>query len=156
MLSMLRHAPRFAGQAMKWLVTDPTTKKMLGKGDLALRVGMDGLYGGMTALQTPGDLGDKLIAGASDFGLSSIGGLGAARFAPNPQLGIFMDMAGSMGGSYGGMATGDALMRGKDKIMGGVGETPWEKVGREQQEEQMRQMRAQLANEFGAQPGSPY
>ena len=41
------------------------------KDQLAVRVGMDVLGGGMAALYTPGDLGDKLIAGVTDAGFSA-------------------------------------------------------------------------------------
>ena len=36
----------------------------------------DLVFGGLTALSTPGDLGDKAIAGGSDAVLSSLGGIG--------------------------------------------------------------------------------
>lgn len=156
MLSALRHVPRFAGQAARWLAKDPVTKQMMSKTDLGMRLGMDALYGGMAGFQTPGDIGDKLIAGGTSFVGGGLGGLAAGRLSPNPNLSFMFDMAGSMGGDYAGMAVGDKTMRAKDKLMGGQGETPWEKMGREQQEEQYKQMRGQLLNEFGVGAQSPY
>ena len=43
-------------------------------------------------------------------------------------------MAGSVGGDYAGMAVGDQLMRGKDMLSGGKGQTPYERMSVEEQE----------------------
>ena len=37
------------------------------------------------------------------------------------------DLGGSYGGDFAGMAVGDGMMRGKDKLFGGEGLTPYER-----------------------------
>jgi hypothetical protein len=43
------------------------------------------------------------------------------------------DFMGSYGGDFAGMAVGDTLQRGKDKVMGGEGRTAYERMSDEQQ-----------------------
>ena len=45
-----------------------------------------------------------------------------------------LDMAGSIGGDFAGRAGGDLIMRGKDKLMGGKGQNPYERMNEQQQE----------------------
>ena len=63
------------------------------------------------------------------------------------------DMAGSIGGDVIGMQTGDAIMRGKDSLLGGKGETPFERMGAEQQAQLEAQIRAQTLMGAGLIPG---
>ena len=145
-------AARMAGpRLLKFLVKD------IPKDQLALRVGMDALGGGMAALYTPGDLGDKAIAGLSDAAFSSLGGLALGRVGtPAFRAGIggtALDFVGSVGGMEVGRMAGDAVMRGKDKIMGGKGETPFERLSTEQQAQMEQQVRQQVLSQYGLLPG---
>ncbi len=145
---------RMAGTALQ---KTPALLKWLRGGasntDLALRLGMDGVGATMNAAMTPGDLGDKLITGVTDMGMSSVGGLLAARpFMGKPGIGNIADMAGSMAGAYGSMPVSEKFLQAKDKLAGGKGETPWEKMGREEQQ----RFAAELENEILAQYGLLY
>ena len=141
---------RFAGQAIgkipqlaKWLT------KGIGKEELALRLGMDAMGGTMSAIATPGDLGDKLIAGTTDALAGSLGGLAAGRLAGGKgMLGNVVDMAGSYGAAMGAMPISSGLIRAKDKLTGGRGETAWERMGREEQEKFAKQLEAQILSQY--------
>ena len=51
------------------------------------------------------------------------------------------------------MTAGDALMRGKDKIAGGAGMTPYERMSSEQQAQFAEQIRRQTLAGAGLVPG---
>ena len=130
----------------------------MGKKEIAQRLAFDAVFGGMAAVQTPGDLGDKLIAGGSTFvggGLTGLAAGGAVRRMGGPQwLEGTADMVGSFGGDYLGMMAGDSLQRGKDKLMGGEGLTPWERMGAEQQAQFAQELEQQILRQYGLIPGS--
>jgi hypothetical protein len=130
---------------------------MKGK-EIAGRLSFDALFGGMAALQTPGDLGDKLIAGGSTFaggGLTGLAAGGLARRTPGLRsLEGAADMVGSLGGDYLGMMAGDSLQRGKDRLMGGEGLTPWERMGAEEQAQYAQQLEQQIMAQYGIIPGT--
>lgn len=140
----------------------PATKNLLfGKmnaGEIAQRLGFDAVFGGMAAFQTPGDLGDKLIAGTSTFAGGGLTGLAAGGLARRtPGLRRFegaADLVGSFGGDYLGMMAGDSLQRGKDKLMGGEGLTPWERMGAEEQAVFAQQLEQQIMAQYGIIPGT--
>ena len=97
----------------------------------------DLVFGGLTALNTPGDLGDKAIAGGSDMIFSSLGGIGLTAAIGPKRLGkyrILSDFAGGTAGSFAGMAVGDNLMRAKDALAGGKGQTPFERLTEKERE----------------------
>ena len=97
----------------------------------------DLVFGGLTALNTPGDLGDKAIAGGSDAILSSLGGIGLTAAIGPKRLGnwrIASDFVGGTAGSFAGMAVGDNLMRAKDSLAGGKGQTPFERLSEQERE----------------------
>ena len=151
---------RFAGKALGKL--GPATRNLLfgnmdGK-QIAGRLGYDALFGGIAAVQTPGDLGDKLIAGGSTFvggGLTGLAAGGAVRRMGGPGwLENGADMVGSLGGDYLGMMAGDSLQRGKDKLMGGEGLTPWERMGAEQQAQYAQELEQQIMAQYGIIPGT--
>ena len=115
-------------------------------GERVMRLAPDAFFGGMAAMQTPGDLGDKLIAGGTQA-IGSVGlGLGASKLPGirGTAMEGIADMAGSVAGDFAGMYGGDALLRAK-----GGGTTPWEKV----QQEGNEQMRAELEQQLLAQYG---
>ena len=156
---------RMAGQALKGL------KGFLNPGqmsniDKVMRFGPDLAFGGLAAMQTPGDLGDKAIAFGSAAGGGLLGGLGSAglvrKFGSkmDPQaLQTAMgaaDMFGSIGGDMIAMPIGDTIARGKDLVMGGKGETAWERMGSAQQEQMRQEMEQTLLAQYGGLPGGRY
>ena len=126
--------------------------------DIAGRLSFDALFGGMAALQTPGDIGDKLIAGGATFAGGGLTGLAAGGLARRtPGLRRFegaADLVGSFGGDYLGMMAGDSLQRGKDVLMGGEGLTPWERMGAEQQAQYAQELEQQIMAQYGLIPGT--
>lgn len=151
---------RMAGKGLTALAGG--TKNLLfgsmGKKEIAQRLAFDAVFGGMAAVQTPGDLGDKLIAGGSTFvggGLTGLAAGGAVRRMGGPQwLEGTADMVGSFGGDYLGMMAGDSIQRGKDKLMGGEGLTPWERMGAEQQAQYAQELEQQIMAQYGIIPGT--
>ena len=129
----------------------------MGKGEIAQRLIPDAMFGGMAALQTPGDIGDKLIAGGASALGGGLGGIALSRGAS--RLGIegvgnfAADMVGSVGGDVVGMGIGDGLMRGKDVLGGGAGQTPYERMSAEQQAQFAEQIRRQTLAGAGLIPG---
>ena len=141
---------RLAGQAMKGLGNaGKFLFKGMNKGDIALRLIPDAAIGTMVAAQTPGDAFDKLVAGGSSALGGGIGGLALGRLAGgNQAVGTLLDMAGSYGGDYAGMVAADSLMRGKDSLMGGYGQTPYERMAEAQQQQMAEQIRKQMMSEM--------
>ena len=146
---MLRAAGKGIAGLAKFLKGDAT------KTDLAIRLGMDLIPATIAGAATPGDLGDKLITGGSDFLLSGVAGLGAGRLAgKNQALGTVMDMAGSYGGAYASMPVADTIMRGKDAVMGGSGLTPYERLGEAQQLALKEEITQNVLAAYGLMPGT--
>lgn len=119
----------------------------MNKGDIAMRLAPDVFFGGMAAMQTPGDIGDKMIAGGTQLVGGGLGGLALGRvghrMGAGPGLETLLDMGGSVGGDFAGMAVGDMLQRSKDKMMGGEGQTAWERMGAQEQQAFADQIRQQ-------------
>ena len=149
---------RMAGTKLA-TVANPAFKSGIGKalfGDMtrlgiAGRLAPDAAFAGLTMAQTPGDLGDKLIAGGAQF--IGGGGTGLALGRATQRFGtaasVTADALGSYMGDVGGMVVGDSLMRGKDKIFGGQGLTPYERMSAQQQEEFAQQIREQTLAQAG-------
>ena len=127
----------------------------MSKGQIAQRLAPDAIFGGMAAFQTPGDFTDKAIAGGTQFIGGGLGGLALGKVAGkiNPNLEFPADFIGSYGGDVAGMAIGDTLQRGKDKIMGGEGRTAYERMSDEQQQQFAEQIRQQTLMGAGLVPG---
>ena len=125
------------------------------KGQIVNRLAPDAFFGGLAALQTPGDLGDKLIAGTTSAVGGGLGGLALGRAGQRfgDTAGFMADMAGSVGGDYAGMMVGDTLQRGKDKVFGGEGQTAYERMSSEQQAQFAEQIRQQTLAGAGLIPG---
>ena len=139
---------RLAGSALKYLF------KGQGPGEIAMRVTPDILFGGLEAAMTPGDLGDKAIAGLSSATGGVTGGLLLGKLGGNNQmLSTALDMAGSIGGDFVGRSVGDAAMKGKDLVMGGKGQNPYERLNEEQQRLMMEDAKVQVLAELGLLPG---
>lgn len=154
---MMRFAMKALEKTGKFLMNNAGSST----GEIALRIVPDVGFGVLAATQTPGDLGDKLIAGGTQAAGGILGGIGTAGAIRNipglrnahaiQNLG---DMIGSVGGDFAGMAVGDNLMRGKDALMGGRGETPFERMGAEQQEVMAQQLTNQILAQYGLIPGT--
>lgn len=128
------------------------------KGEIAMRLVPDVGFGVLAAVQTPGDMGDKLIAGTTSAVGGSLGGIttaGALRGMRMPgSVQNLGDLAGSFAGDYVGMMVGDNLQRGKDRLMGGQGLTAYERMGAEQQEQYAQQLKQQILAQYGLIPGT--
>ena len=149
MKAMLRPAGKAIVGLGKFLKGDAT------RTDLAIRLGMDLVPAAMSAAATPGDLADKLIVGATDFGLSGVGGLAVGRLGgKNQALGTVTDMLGSYGGAYASMPVADSIMRGKDLVTGGQGLTPYERLGAQQQEALKEEITKNVLAAYGLLPGT--
>jgi len=122
--------------------------------DIALRLGPDAMFGIMEGAMTPGDLGDKIIAGSGSAIGGAMGGLALGKLGGNSALGAMLDMGGSIGGDMLGRATADQILRGKDKISGGQGLTPYEKMSEQQQLQMLQAGRTQALAELGLLPSS--
>ena len=134
-------------------------EKLFGKGatglDIGMRVAPDLAFGVLEGVMTPGDLGDKIIAGSG----SAIGGLGGGIAlsklgGDNEKLATVLDMVGSIGGDFGGRFVSDQVLKGKDLVMGGKGQTPYEKLSETQMADLQESAKAQLLAELGLLPGS--
>ena len=145
---------RMAGDRLKTAISGIPGKNPTFN-DYATRFGLDIFFGGLAAAQTPGDLGDKLIAGGSQAIGGGLGGLGlTAVTGAKGTTGLMLDTFGSIGGDFAGMAVGDQLMRGKDMLSGGKGQTPYEKMSSEDQAKFAEQLRRQILSEYGLIPGT--
>ena len=149
---------RPAGKALKWLFSNYDPKsggmKTMGALELAGRLGPDVLFAGISAASTPGDIGDKaLVAGTQLIGGSG-GGLLAGKLSKNPALSGLLDMGGSIAGDFASMPVADTLMRGKDKIAGGKGQTPFEKLSEEQQQQLAAAIEERVLQTYGLLPGT--
>ena len=118
-------------------------KELMSKpGELAFRLAPDVAFGVMGGLSTPGDIGDKIIAGTQFAVGGGLGGIAAGRAARkaglNERAAGMVDMGASVAGDMVGMAVGDNPMRLK-----GGGMNPYEK-----QAESDAQYRAALEEEF--------
>ena len=145
---------RFAVEAIKklpgFLVKD------LDKGELALRLGQDALGGLMAAAYTPGDLGDKLIAGTASTIGGAAGGLALGRLGGSGLLGTGLDMAGSIGGDILASRVGEEVMKGKSYMQGEGYRTPYQKLGDEQQEALAAAIQQDIMRQYGMLvPGAP-
>ena len=113
------------------------------------------MFGGLAAATTPGDIGDKLIAGGASAVGGGLGGIALGRAGQRfgDTAGFMADMAGSIGGDMVGMSVGDGLQRGKDSLMGGSGQTAYERMSAEQQAQFAEQIRRQTLAGAGLVPG---
>ena len=127
------------------------------KSQIAMRLAPDAAFGVLGGVMTPGDLGDKLIAGGTQAIGGGIGGLavgrGLGKIGAGETVQTIGDFIGSYGGDFAGMAVGDSMMRGKDRLFGGSGQTPYEKMSEEQQKQLVAQIRQQTLQGVGAMPG---
>ena len=144
--------PRMAGGSLKFLKSLFAGQS---PGEIALRLAPDVGFGVLEAAMTPGDITDKLIAGSGSALGGVSGGLLLGKLGGNnAMLTQALDMAGSIGGDFAGRAGAEVLMKAKDKVMGGKGQTPYERMSEEQSKQFAEQIRSQLLAELGLLPGS--
>ena len=141
-------ATRLAGDALrgtgKFLMDSAGGSKSL----MAQRLAPDVAFGVIGGAMTPGDLGDKVIAGTTQAVGGGLGGLAAAGAARKLGAGegiqTLVDFGGSMLGDQVGYAVGDNLQR----IKGG-GMTPYEKMMVEDDARRMQEMEAAILAKYG-------
>jgi len=146
--------PKLARFGSRFMGTMPKTA-----GELGMRVAPDAIFGTLTGAMTPGDLGDKLIAGTtatiggSAGGLVSRGLVGSAapKLLNNQMVDITTEMVGGLGGDMAGQGVADALLRLK-----GGGTTPYEKMAAEQQRELEEQILRGYLSGKGGYPSNDY
>ena len=82
--------------------------------DWAMRIAPDAIFGTMAGAMTPGDLGDKLIAGTTSALGGGLGGLALGRATQRFGDGVSLaaDFGGSILGDMGGMTVGAGRARG--------------------------------------------
>ena len=148
---MYKAVGRFAGNALGKLIGG------ISKEELAVRLGTDALGGLMAAAYTPGDLGDKLIAGTASTLGGAAGGLALGKLGGNNQLiGVGLDMAGSIGGDMIASRAGEEVMKGKSYLQGEGYMSPYEKLGKEQQEQLAAAIQQDVLRQYGLLvPGAP-
>ena len=122
---------KFLKNSAKFGITGST--ETIGRSELAKQAAArfvpDVIGGAIVGATTPGDIGDKLIAGTTDALAGAIGGVGLSGIARRPgMLGLGLDMGGSMAGAYAGMPISDQILRMKDSMQGGQGLSPYEKL----------------------------
>ena len=121
--------------------------------DILQGVVPDLMFGGMSAMMTPGDLSDKLIAGTTDavIGAGLTGGLrGALGKGPGSAMGNFIELGGGMASGMVSMPATDALLR----IKGG-GQSPYDKLQEEQYQDLRRQVEQDIYEQMAAGVRSP-
>ena len=135
---------RFAGKALQ---------DYMGPGgftptNLAVNFGLDAGFGVLQGINTPGDLGDKIIAGTTTGLGGALGGIGAVsalgKYKNNPALRMLGEFGGGYVGDIGGQAIGDTAMRLK-----GGGTTPYEKLAASQDQEYRNQIEREILASLG-------
>jgi len=124
--------------------------------DAALMIGPDVLFGGLAGAMTPGDLGDKLIAGTSTAVGGAVGGIGVRgalggvapkMMATKPYMQMGAELVGGMGGDMAAQGVADNILRVK-----GGGTTPYEKMAATQQQELEQQILQRYLSGKGGYP----
>ena len=135
---------KFAGKALAdYMGPGGVTAK-----NLATNFGMDAAFGLYQGAMTPGDLGDKLIAGVGTGVGGAVGGVGLVsalgKHKNNAIARMGAELGGNLVGDMGGQVVSDAVLRAK-----GGGTTPWEKL----QQEGDQQYRSEIERQMLAQLG---
>ena len=121
------------------------------------RLWMDALFGGVQGFMTPGSIDEKIAVG---IGATVGGGLGGATLSSalpaklrnaNGFARQAAEVAGGFGGDFVGTMGAEAGIRAKDVLMGGSGQTGWEKLA----EEDRRLMEQQILAAHGLGPYQP-
>ena len=117
-------------------------------GNIAANFAPDAVFGVMQGAMTPGDLGDKIIAGGSTAIGGALGGVGAVsalgKFGQQGGGRMLAEFGGGMLGDMVGQSAGDVVLRAK-----GGGLTPWEKVQQEGDQEYRQQLEREVLAAYG-------
>ena len=150
---LLSNGKRMAGTAMRnYLGGDPTAR------NLAENFGLDAVFGVMAGMNTPGDLGDKLIAGTTVGTSGALGGMlgtsavGALRGGRMP-TGFGRQMT-EVGGSIVGDEAGFALSEGLQRLKGG-GQTGYERMAADGDQQYRQQLEEEFMRKYGLLPSVP-
>ena len=135
---------KFAGKALAdYMGPGGVTAK-----NLATNFGFDAALGIYQGAMTPGDLGDKLIAGVGTGVGGAMGGVGLVsalgKHKNNAIARMGAELGGNLVGDMGGQIVADGVLRAK-----GGGTTPWEKL----QQEGDQQYRSEIERQMLAQLG---
>lgn len=149
-------AKRMAGQGLAKAADTVIGKELMSKpGELAFRLAPDVAFGTMSAIATPGDLGDKLIAGTTQAMGGGLGGIAAGRGARALGMGErgagMVDLGASFVGDMAGMQVGDALMRAK-----GGGMTPYERQAAEADAQYKAALEEEFRQKYGIGGADPF
>ena len=111
----------------------------------------------MAAAYTPGDLGDKLIAGSAATVGGAAGGLALGKLGGKNQLAsVGLDMAGSIGGDLLLSRVGEEVMKGKSYVQGEGYMSPYEKLNASQQQDLATAIEKDILRQYGLLiPGAP-
>ncbi len=138
--------------AVKKFAGDALTKYMgpggVTAGNIAANFAPDAVFGVMQGAMTPGDLGDKLIAGGSTAIGGALGGVGAVsalgKFGQQGGGRMLAEFGGGIIGDMVGQSAGDVVLRAK-----GGGVTPWEKLQQEGDQQYRQQLERQILAQYG-------
>ena len=139
---------RMAGDAFKQYMGGPVNA-----GNVFANFGPDAFFGVLQGVTTPGDLGDKIIAGSTAAAGGALGGVagtvGLGKVfnkgkIPEGGLRVLGEFGGGFGGDMVGQAVGDVALR----IKGG-GTTPFEKVQQSQDQEYRKQIEREILASLG-------
>ena len=135
---------KFAGKALAdYMGPGGVTAK-----NLAANFGLDAALGIYQGAMTPGDLGDKLIAGVGTGMGGAMGGVGlvsALGKHKNNQLArMGAELGGNLVGDMGGQIVSDQVLRAK-----GGGTTPWEKLQQEGDQKYRQEIERQMLAQLG-------
>ena len=120
-----------------------------------MRVAPDAIFGTIAGAMTPGDFGDKLIAGTAATAGGALGGLGlrgavgglAPKVMNNAVADITTEMIGGIGGDMAAQGVADGILR----VKGGR-TTPYEKMANDQQRELEQRILQQYLSGKGGYP----
>ena len=137
--------PKSVGEATQMIVGKDLYNN---KGQLIGRLAPDALFGVVTGALTPGDLGDKLIAGTASAAGGGLGGIAAGRLANAAKLGQTAGFVADLGGSIAGDMVGMKLAEDAMRIKGG-GTTAMEREMMEQDAIYRAQLEQEFRNKYG-------
>jgi hypothetical protein len=137
-------ARKFAGKALAdYMGPGGVTAENLVK-----NFGFDAAFGLYQGAMTPGDLGDKLIAGVGTGVGGAMGGVGLVsglgKYKNNGIARFGAEMGGNLLGDMGGQVVSDAVLRAK-----GGGTTPWEKLQQEGDQQYRQEIERQMLAQLG-------
>ena len=140
---------KLAGKAAD-LVKDILLPRKMGLGEAVGRLGPDALFATLAAINAGPEatLTDRLLLGGASFAGGAGGGIvagnAAKRIGANQTIQGLADMAGSIGGDMVAMNAGLGATALADKLRGGEGLNPYERMNAKQHAEMERAMAERL------------